>query len=164
MSNTTPAETLHATIAAAVQQYEQDTAPAIDDTEQDDPLSRSYLRWLAKWHDRGRAGRGTEQLIAHVADEFSLLDARILRAAAEVVTSATPEIILKHVGGGMTPAAVAREIGLTESRVYGIIREARKGGWTGDVNVDISNVLDHDAVDAYLTGLRASITDGKKDD
>lgn len=126
MTDTTPAEALHAAITAAVAQYEQDTAPATDDTEQDDPLSRSYLRWLAKWHDRGRAGRDTEQVIAQVADDFALLDVRILRAAAEMVTAATPAIVLKHVSDGMTPAAVAKEIGLTESRVYGIIREARK--------------------------------------
>jgi hypothetical protein len=163
-------------MAAAIEQYEKETSSTAAPTDdQDDPLSRNYLRWLAKQVERARSGvRDLDQTVALVAEEFSLLDARILRTAAEVITAATPDLVMKHFGAGMPPPAIAKELGLTDSRIYGIIREARKGGWTDPVaeghaayqavKDSITNVTNPDAAEAYLAGVRTAIVQDKPKD
>lgn len=163
----TAADRLVATMAAAIEQYQRETPASTTEEERDDPLGRSYLRWLAKRFEARLSEDGPDQLLAQVAAEFTLLDARIVRVAAEAVTAAAPALVLRHFANGMAPPAIAREIGLTESRIYGIIREARKNGWV-DPRVDgneayaaaeqsITRGRDSIAAEAYLAGVRQAI-------
>lgn len=119
---TTATERFRERVLATMEQYERESAAENTTNEDhDDPLSRRHLRWLAKQHHRADLDQAEA-----IAEAFTLLDVRVLRTAAEAVATATPAIVMKHVGEGMEPPQIAKEIGLTPSRVYGIIREERR--------------------------------------
>ncbi|WP_329368676.1 hypothetical protein OG896_24410 [Streptomyces sp. NBC_00669] len=162
-SEPTPADRLREQILTAIEQYELDraTETATDDFE-DDPLSRNYLRWLAKHQSRANRKDPSErdrQLAQMIADEFSLQDVRILRAAAEAVAAATPAIVMKHVGDGMEPPEIATEMGLTPSRVYGIIREQRQRETQAIIAAGIANDPDPKASYEKWERVLATTTD-----
>ncbi|MFE7122465.1 hypothetical protein ACFU99_44285 [Streptomyces sp. NPDC057654] len=60
-----------------------------------------------------------------LADELTLDDVRTLRLAGEAAQAVTPRVILAEAARGKQPPQIAQEIGLTPSRVYGILREQR---------------------------------------
>ncbi|MGW9041234.1 hypothetical protein ACWGQL_01510 [Streptomyces lydicus] len=103
--------------------------------EGEDPLSRSYLRWVAKSYTRARDAaeqgdqaahdRMLDQLADTLAEDLTLDDTRTLRVAAEAAVAATPRIVMRAAKRMQTPR-IADEIGLTPSRVYGILREERR--------------------------------------
>lgn len=63
--------------------------------------------------------------LAQLADELTLDAVRALRLAGEAAKAATPLVVMAEVDQGKEVPQIAGEIGLTESRVYAIIREQR---------------------------------------
>ncbi|MFZ3569264.1 hypothetical protein ACNYS0_20140 [Streptomyces sp. BH034] len=92
-----------------------------------DTLSRKNLRSVARtYRSTQRAEDGDlDALLDDLAAEFDLADIRTLRLAAEAAVAATPRAIKAARDRGMKPPQIADEVGLTPSRVYGILREQR---------------------------------------
>jgi hypothetical protein len=138
-------EQLKASILAEFERYERarraeiiaaSGSPEVDLTEEgEDPLSRDYLRWVAKSYARARRAaeqgeqaegdRMLDQLADTLAEDLTLNDARVLRVAAEAAVAATPRIVVRAADRMQAPR-IAEEIGLTTSRVYAILREERQ--------------------------------------
>lgn len=127
----TAVERFREQMIAIITEAERDLAAersAAGETGPEDSLSRSYLRWIAKELERTKRGADAERhalLVDSIGDTFTLRDIRVLRTAAEAAAAATPALIMKKVSEGMEVPLIADEIGLTQSRVYGIIREQR---------------------------------------
>ncbi|MFC8925237.1 hypothetical protein ACFT43_05055 [Streptomyces albidoflavus] len=85
-----------------------------------DPLE--YVYEIARHYDQ-REQR--PDYVATLADELTLDDVRSLRLAGEAAKAATPFVIVAENDRGMEVPQIASEIGLTESRVYAILREHR---------------------------------------
>ncbi|MCY0959616.1 hypothetical protein [Streptomyces sp. H27-H5] len=66
--------------------------------------------------------------LARLADELTLDDVRALRLAGEAAKAATPLVIMAETARGKEVPQIADEIGLTESRVYAILRKQRAAG------------------------------------
>ncbi|GGW68051.1 helix-turn-helix domain-containing protein [Streptomyces griseoloalbus] len=128
-SNRTAADRLAADMAALLTQYERETvarrALAGDPNPSDaDPLD--YVRTIADNYTRHRDLPDAESMYLELAAELTLDDARVIRLAAEAVAKATPRLIyLAAEEDGKTAAAIADELGVTESYVYRVLREQR---------------------------------------
>ncbi|WKK26554.1 hypothetical protein QZH56_13735 [Streptomyces olivoreticuli] len=122
-ATTSPSEKLRAGIFAMFEQYERERREA--GTENDDALD--YVRWIADSYDQRRNNpEAMRAFLDTLADELTLDDVRALRVAAEAAVAATPAVIMRQADRGMQPPRIADEIGLTPSRVYGILREERQ--------------------------------------
>lgn len=124
---TSPEEQLRAGIFAAVEEYERARRAANANHDQN-PLDLDYVRWIADNYGASREGGGAEELTAFLddlANELDLDEVRILRMAGEAAVAVTPRVIGGAADRGMKPPRIADEIGLTPSRVYGILREQR---------------------------------------
>ncbi|MEU7046055.1 hypothetical protein AB0A77_34065 [Streptomyces varsoviensis] len=60
-----------------------------------------------------------------LANELSLDDVRTLRLAGEAAQAVTPRVVVAEADRGKHPRQIAAEIGLTDSRVYSILRDHR---------------------------------------
>ncbi|MGP3975997.1 hypothetical protein ACTWQF_18760 [Streptomyces sp. 8N114] len=90
-----------------------------------DPLG--YVRWIADRYDQRRDDcKETAAFLDGFAHELDLDDVRALRIAGEVAQAVTPRVVEDAAIRGMKPDRIAAAIGLTPSRVYGLLREQRQ--------------------------------------
>ncbi|EFL21883.1 hypothetical protein SSOG_01595 [Streptomyces himastatinicus ATCC 53653] len=123
---TSPEEQLRAGIFAAVEEYKR-AKRAADANHDQNTLDLDYVRWIADNYGASRED-GSEELtsfLEELANELDLDEVRILRMAGEAAVAVTPRVIEGAAERGMKPPRIADEIGLTPSRVYGILREQR---------------------------------------
>ncbi|KAA6215133.1 hypothetical protein CP973_00240 [Streptomyces albofaciens JCM 4342] len=107
-------------------QYERESAAAralAGDPNPTDADPLEYVQEIAEHYAQRDQRPG---YVNQLADELSLDDVRTLRLAGEAAQAATPRVIMREANRGKHPRQIADEIGLTESRVYGIIREERR--------------------------------------
>ncbi|MGJ5826739.1 hypothetical protein [Streptomyces ossamyceticus] len=112
---------LFALITEHERQIVADRALAGDPNPTDaDPLA--YVYEIAE-HYAQREQRTS--YLAQLADELTLDDVRALRLAGEAAKAATPLVVMAETNRGKDVPQIAEEVGLTESRVYAILREQR---------------------------------------
>lgn len=70
-------------------------------------------------------GDTLDDYLGRLADELSLTDVLTLRLAGEVAQAITPRVVKAAHSSGKKGSQIAKEIGLTGSRVYQILREQR---------------------------------------
>ncbi|MFF8284682.1 hypothetical protein ACF06W_18455 [Streptomyces albus] len=70
-------------------------------------------------------GDTLDDFLDRLADQHSLNDVYALRLAGEVAQAITPRVVRAAHGRGKKVPQIAKEIGITESRVYQILREQR---------------------------------------
>lgn len=124
---TSPEEQLRAGIFVAVEEYERARRAVDANHDHNAPLDLDYVRWIADNYGASRE-EGAEELtsfLEDLANELGLDEVRILRMAGEAAVAVTPRVIEGAADRGMKPPRIADEVGLTPSRVYGILREQR---------------------------------------
>ncbi|MFI0736428.1 hypothetical protein ACH4S9_46775 [Streptomyces sp. NPDC021225] len=120
---TDDARNLAEQLLAEVIQQHRDRATA--DDGRGDPFTRANLRNLANaYRDATRPDpRGDlDRLLDGLAAELDLFDIRALRLAGEAAVAATPRAIKAARDRGMRPGPIAAALGLTQSRVYQVLR------------------------------------------
>ncbi|WP_053913670.1 helix-turn-helix domain-containing protein [Streptomyces sp. TP-A0875] len=130
----TATDRLRAALLAEFERFERERRAEIiarggnPDEDDRDPLEWVYT--VAEQYSH-HGDNPTEQgaLLDSLADELTLDDARAIRLAAEVVAKATPRIVERAAATKSVPA-IARDLGMTESYVYRVLRQQRAA--TGD--------------------------------
>ncbi|MDQ0949318.1 DNA-binding transcriptional LysR family regulator [Streptomyces phaeochromogenes] len=93
----------------------------------DDRNPLEYAQWIAsEWAATAENHGARLALILRLADELTLDDLRTLRLAAEAAAAITPHVVVAAGHRGMKPNRIAEASGLTPSRIYSILREARE--------------------------------------
>lgn len=110
----------------------------------DDPLE--YVYEIAQHYDQ-REER--PNYLAQLADELTLDDVRALRLAGEAAKAVTPLVVLEESSRGKGVPQIAGEVGLTESRVYAILREQRAADPDGVTRWDAYWTLERHENDAW---------------
>ncbi|MFF4118979.1 hypothetical protein ACFY0P_36800 [Streptomyces sp. NPDC001714] len=113
------------TIVDLIDDYSAEQAEAAE-SERIDPLSRSYLGWIAKSHDRAQDEYKRARLLDEVADNFTLYDVHIIRNVAAALADAMPRMAHTAREEGMSPDDIAKRTGYTASRVAQFIRQEKE--------------------------------------
>ncbi|MYY08816.1 hypothetical protein GT204_07840 [Streptomyces sp. SID4919] len=126
---TPSAETLRDQMLDLVLQHERETIAARALAGDPNPTDSDPLEWVYTISTQWEQHRGDpDARAAHLdklADELTLDDIRALRIAGETAQAVTPRVVLAEADHGKSVAQIAGEVGLTESRVYGALREER---------------------------------------
>ncbi|MFL0393931.1 MULTISPECIES: hypothetical protein [Streptomyces] len=122
-----PAEKLRRQMLAIMEEYERKTiaarALAGDPNPTDaDPLE--YVKDIAAAYSADAAD-ALDDYLDRLADKLTLDDVRALRLAGEAAQAVTPRVVKAEADRGKKVPRIADEIGLTESRIYQILREQR---------------------------------------
>ncbi|MFH8403750.1 helix-turn-helix domain-containing protein [Streptomyces sp. NPDC018019] len=128
MRRLSDADMLREQILTLIEEHERKTVAAralAGDPNPTDADPLEYVQEIAE-HYAQRDHRPT--YLDQLADELTLDDVRTLRLAGEAAQAVTPRVIMRAAEGGKQPREIAAEIGLTESRVYGVLREERRKG------------------------------------
>ncbi|MGW1405039.1 hypothetical protein [Streptomyces sp. NPDC002403] len=111
---------------AIFEQYENERRAEIiaaggDPDEDRDPFET--VRAIADdWADTADNPDGRTALLDHLTDTLDTSEVRALRLAAEAAAAITPRLIYADADHGVSPAATADDLGVTESYVYRILR------------------------------------------
>ncbi|MEU1020242.1 hypothetical protein [Streptomyces sp. NPDC005898] len=89
------------------------------------PTDADPLEYVYEIAEHYAQSEGRPGYLAQLADELTLDDVRALRLAGEAAKAATPLVVLAESSRGKEVPQIAGEVGLTESRVYAILREQR---------------------------------------
>ncbi|UNZ18884.1 hypothetical protein [Streptomyces sp. 891-h] len=121
----TAAEKLRDEMLNLIIQHERETVAAralAGDPNPTDADPLEYVKWIARHFN---TPEGHDFFIGQLADELTLDDVRALRVAGEAAQAVTPSVVRAAAARGQKPARIADELGLTQSRVYQILREQR---------------------------------------
>ncbi|MFB6846220.1 hypothetical protein ACFCXS_15345 [Streptomyces sp. NPDC056373] len=130
VDDSTPAGRFQQQMLEAIEQFERERRSEIiaaggDPDEDRDPLE--YAEWIAsQWDATAEEPNERAALLLQLADELTLEDLRTLRLAAEAAAAVTPRMVVDAAGRGMKPNRIAEASGLTPSRIYSLLREARE--------------------------------------
>ncbi|MFJ3867894.1 hypothetical protein [Streptomyces nigra] len=144
----TPADRLAADLLATVERFERERraeriAAGGDPDEDRDPLE--LVRAIADNYTAHRNEPDADAMYDELAHELSLDDVRALRIAAEAAAAITPRLIESAAGNGQPVASIARDLAVSESYVYRVLRErkARQDAGLGEPEGD-PNTVCHD--------------------
>ncbi|MGI5353465.1 hypothetical protein ACQEU8_36640 [Streptomyces sp. CA-250714] len=125
---TSPSAQLMARMYALFDEYERKTVAAralAGDPNPTDADPLEYVKDIAAAYSADAADT-LDDYLDRLADQLTLDDVRSLRLAGEAAQAVTPRVVMAEADRGMKPARIADELGLTQSRVYQILREERQ--------------------------------------
>ncbi|MDJ1136230.1 hypothetical protein [Streptomyces iconiensis] len=121
----TPSAQLMTRMYALFDEYDRETVAARALAGDPNPTDADALEYVYEIAERYAQRDKRPGYLDQLADELSLDAVRALRLAGEAAQAVTPRVIVEEAARGKTPPRIAEEVGLTTSRVYGILREER---------------------------------------
>ncbi|MFE7782052.1 hypothetical protein [Streptomyces nigrescens] len=120
------AEELRDQVLNLIIEHERQTVAARALAGDPNPTDADHLEYVQEIAEHYAQRDQRPGYLDQLADELTLDDVRTLRLAGEAAQAVTPRVIMAEADRGKNPPRIAEEIGLTASRVYGIIREERQ--------------------------------------